>query len=421
MRLALAALTLSGCLYVGEVNSAPHASLVIDDPPATLIKGAPLQLHGSMSDPEDGTHLSWEWKVAATDGAALDPTCDFIKIEPGAISAGQPTATFTFFRTGGFAISFTAYDHLHARSQIETVMVTVADAPPVFGLSTNQLSARIARDPSCNTYVAGQPIPLVLDGRMMGSGSAVTVSDDDAQPNVPIGCDLTRYEETITYRWKIVGLPADSHAVIGPKPSQDAAHPSGDAGCPTTPPAGLTAEYVPGEMDFPGAACFYPDVGGATIPRMYQIALFVSDGNTEIRTDVYEAPVRADLPPCLTGASPTPGAYVIDRAELQHFLVTGVADDLDPFPSPQLGFVWSIWRERDPTWRAVPSWSLPSFDLDPSQFSVGEKLRVRVEPLDRTQQRAGCSADADTCTVDSCLVPPGQTCQQWATWDLELR
>jgi hypothetical protein len=106
---------------------------------------------------------------------------------------------------------------------------------------------------------------------------------------------------------------------------------------------------------------------------------------------------------------------------VQELAVTGAIDDLDPFGSSALSFVWSIWREQDPVWRQVPDWSLPSYQLDTSDFGVGEKVRVRVQPADRLGARASCDVDADTCTPDSCLVPSGGTCQAWMTWDLDLR
>jgi hypothetical protein len=195
----------------------------------------------------------------------------------------------------------------------------------------------------------------------------------------------------------------------------------GDAPCPPSPAPGLTTSWQAGLHDFPTAVCFYPDAGGQTTPDMYEVVVTVSDGTTGIRSNVFEAPVRADLPPCLTGASPAAGSYVVDRDSVQELAVTGAEDDLDPFGSTGLSFVWSIWREQDPTWRQVPDWSLPSYQLDTSDFGVGEKVRVRVQPADRMGVRASCDFEQDTCTGDSCLVAPGQLCQAWTTWDLELR
>jgi hypothetical protein len=395
MRL-LGVLLLGGCLYVGEVNRAPTAALTVESPPQVLIKGATLKLVATMHDPEDGGNLKPFWDVNSADGSPVDPRCDY-RFNPILGDApGSALAEVAFFRTGSWVISFQTRDHFNAPSNTSTVMVQVIDAPPT--LSVSDLSAKEGKN-VCNAYVANQPLTLFLDG---------TVDDADAMLSAPSDC---KDDETFAYRWEIVGLPATSHAVLGPRPSQ-----SGD--CPPSPAPGLDKIWRPGAKDFPLATCVYPDVGEAQVSLDYQIAFFVSDGTTEIRSNVFDAPVRSDLPPCLTGAAPAPASYVVDRSETQRFTVTGATDDLDPFPSAGLTFQWSIWREQDPVWRVVPDWTLSTYELDTSSFAVGEKLRVRVTPADRNGVRVTCDQDSSSCVVDSCLT---SMCQAWMTWDLELR
>jgi hypothetical protein len=400
-------LCLPGCLYVGSVNRAPSASLTIEDAPAMLIKGQPLTVAAHLSDPEDGSNLVPLWNVALVDGS--QQPCDYQIVYNDQTIDGQDTAVVTFFRTGDWVISVHTFDKLNAPSTTPTVMVTVGDAPPSFS-GGDTLTAQASTDPECQTYTAGEVIPLFLSGMVM---------DPDAVVFPAANCDATQFNETLTYRWEVTGLPAGSHAAIGPKPSKGST-PAGDASCPPSPAPGLGATWTPGAGDFPTAACFYPDVGTNPVAAMYQITLYVSDGNTEIHGTAFTAPVRADLPPCLTGAAPEPGSYVVDRSGVQEFAVTGVADDRDPFGSPELGFVWSIWREQDPTWREVPDWSLPNYALDTSGFSVGEKVRVRVVPADRLGARTSCDVDQDSCAVMSCITGTS-LCQTWMTWDLELR
>ena len=138
---------------------------------------------------------------------------------------------------------------------------------------------------------------------------------------------------------------------------------------------------------------------------------------------VGDVPVGADEPPCITGTNPVAGSYVVDRTELQEFDVDGVVDDRDVFGTDGIGFQWSVWREADPTWRPVPSWTLSTYQLDVSSFGVGEKVRVRAEALDRTGALVPpttCPPDADDCVVASCASAPN-ACHKWKTWDLELR
>jgi hypothetical protein len=304
-----------------------------------------------------------------------------------------------------WTVEVTTVDRYKAEASPSTVMVEVIDAPPTFSRSFDQLRPTVAREPACNTYVAGQPLPLVLDG---------TIEDPDADPQLPEYCSQPdKYDETLRYRWKITGLPADSRAAV-------LAEKRGDSPCPSTPPASASTEWIVGPSSKGTAVCFWPDVGGTTLPKMYQVVLYVSDGNSEIASTPFTAPVRDDLPPCVTGAAPAPARYVVDRAEPQYLQVTGVADELDPFTSQGLAYAWSLWRENDPVWRAIPNWSLSSYTLDGSDFGVGELVRVRVEAVDRTGRRAACDPEDALCTVETCLLP-NQMCNRWVTWDLELR
>jgi hypothetical protein len=153
---------------------------------------------------------------------------------------------------------------------------------------------------------------------------------------------------------------------------------------------------------------------------MYTVVLDASDGSSSVTSPVADVPVSPDAPPCITGEDPAAGSYVVDRTQTQSFQVTGVFDDRDPFGSASLTFAWSVWRESDPSWRVVPTHPQSTYALDASTFLVGEKVRVRVEAIDRTGALAsGCAIDADDCTVSSCM--PGGACHKWKTWDLELR
>jgi hypothetical protein len=408
MRMAvLALLGFTGCLYIEEINHAPQARI---DPIAIspIFKGVSIPLSGTLFDAEDGTrNLKGHWTAEYVNGGS--PTSCESDIGDDASPPGRALGHATFFRAGTWRLSLETHDSLGATT-IATADVEVSNAAPAFSVMADQLFTTSAKSPLCQSYVAGQPMAITLEG---------IVTDADAMPaGLRPGCEM--YRETLSYTWKIVSLPSSSAAVIGPKPSQSSQTPSGDAPCPPTPPPGLGTEWHPGPGDVPRAICFYPDVGGGTAAVSYQLMLAVSDGTTEIRSSVLDLPMLADQPSCVTGSEPAAGSYIVDRNQVQSFQVTGVTDDLDSFPSPNLSYVWSLWRQADPVWRQIPSYNQPSYSLDASSFGVGEKVRVRVEPLDRRRVRATCDPDADSCAHDSCLIL-GSQCQAWITWDLELR
>jgi hypothetical protein len=415
MRWGILALALSGCLYVGDVNRAPSASLTVMDPPETLIKGARLRLVATVGDPEDGSDLPPIWSVELLDENPdfdPDPNCDYRLTPLQALTAGKPEAEVVFNRTGNWLVSVHTLDQYNAKSNTSTVMVQVVDSPPTLDPGQLDLAAGDAKHAQCGTYTANQPLTLFYDAEVVDLDARLDAAS--------FSCNQKDYDEVLVYRWEILAMPATSHAVLGAKPSKDSQL-LGDAPCPSARPAGLSRTFIPGEKDYPRAVCLYPDEGGTLTSFDYQVAMFVSDGKTEVRTNVFVAPVRADVQPCVTGTAPAPGAYVVDRNEVQRFSVTGVTDDLDGFGTANLTYQWSIWRELDPVWRTVPAWTLSTYELDTATFAVGENLRVRVQPIDRLGKRDGCDLEDGACAIDSCLLGAGQTCQAWMTWDLELR
>jgi hypothetical protein len=153
---------------------------------------------------------------------------------------------------------------------------------------------------------------------------------------------------------------------------------------------------------------------------MYGVAVEVSDGTTTILSATWQAPVEGDSPPCMTGAAPPPGSFAIDRLQPYTMEVTNVTDDLDAL-GQGLTFVWTVWRDGDPSWRTLGATGT-TYTLDASAFAVGEHVRVRAQAVDRTGPRTtGCSIDDDACAAPSCLTSSANSCQAWMTWDLELR
>jgi hypothetical protein len=139
-----------------------------------------------------------------------------------------------------------------------------------------------------------------------------------------------------------------------------------------------------------------------------------------------------DRPPCMDGFLPPVGLlYLLDRSQPFTFQVTEVLDDLDPFPgraAPSTAiFRWSLWRELDPAWRALPTFDQNALTIDPSRFAIDELVQVRVEAGDRVARTPStCDASALLCGyatawpgVPSCY--PNRSCEAWATWQARFR
>jgi hypothetical protein len=163
----------------------------------------------------------------------------------------------------------------------------------------------------------------------------------------------------------------------------------------------------------------------ATAETSYVVQFFVADNaSREVPGPKLSVAVEGNQPPCITGEAPAADEYVVDRKQPVLLEVTGVVDDRDSFGADNLSYAWSLWRERDQTWRDVPAHPWSSYLLDATGFGVGEKVRVRVEAIDRSGTRvdaASCDPSGDDCVLTSCALPSGQSCLKWRTWTLELR
>lgn len=390
---ALAPLLAAGCLYTGVLNHAP--SLQLDQPSvSTTYKGGVILVDAHASDDTDSpgdllANMQLEL-TSAVEGAPPDPTCDYSLTHFGGHIQLQ------IFRTGTFSLKATTTDHLAARSNSSTVIVTITDAPPRFGSSPAIVPTSAGN--ACNLFAAGDTIPLGFNG---------TVADADQFSARNPACGTV---EMLSYTWRITSMPGSARPVLTAFANNDCMPPDAASGTTLTLPSYTTQ------------VCLWTDpTAMTTSTAMYSVELSASDGtNSSDKPVVANVTVSPDQPPCITGTQPVAGSYVVDRTLTQHFEVEGVFDDRDPFGSARLIYAWSVWRESDPSWRAVPLRPQSTYDLDTSGFLVGEKVRVRVEAIDRTGGRAvGCDPNADDCVVTSCI--PVGACHKWKTWDLELR
>jgi hypothetical protein len=385
----------SGCLFLDGLNRPPTVSLGTQTP--SVNKGTEVVMGYSVTDDESDEKFVMKFTVADADtGAPLDVTCDYDGFDNGA------SYNVRFFRAGHFVVTAVAFDRHGSMSSTASSMITISDAPPAFS-SDAKVVPTSARD-ACDLNAAGDTITLGLKGQ---------IADVDAGGS---GANLACGPgEKLTYTWRIAAQPSGTRPVLTLYDAVARACVDKNA---------LSGSSVVAPDDTT-QVCLWTDamINGAV--AMYSVVLDVSDGTTTTTSPAGDVPVGADEPPCITGTEPIAGSYVVDRSAMQTFDVDGVKDDRDLFGTDGILYVWSLWRESDPTWRTVPLWSTSTYQLDVSSFGVGENVRVRVEAVDRKgigprATAAMCPVDADDCVVDSCASKP-DVCHKWKTWDLELR
>jgi hypothetical protein len=395
--LALVSAFQAGCLYIGVINEPPRAELrlVLDTKP---IKGATVSFQATLDDREDGVALTPTWLVRDMLAGGVElAQCDYALRQLNG-QPGSPRAEVQFFRTGTFEVAVATTDRFGAASPTAAVTVTVDDAPPRFaGPATLHPSGATAD--ACNAYVDGEPLLLQLDGEVL-----------DADRDV-VGC--AGQPERLTARWSIDSMPAGSFPSLAL---------AGSGACPPCPAAPTQAVLtVETEVSAPGwqQVCFCSGKAAATPLGSYPVSVHISDGlkENELTAAPFDVRVDSDAPPCIDGTFPPAGSYVVDRTQPLTLTVVRVADDRDAATAT---LAWSLYTSSDPVWRAVPSYSGRQYSPDLAALPVGEHVRVRAVPLDRLGARAGCAPDAAVCTAPTCL-PNLPVCQEWVTWDLELR
>jgi len=134
--------------------------------------------------------------------------------------------------------------------------------------------------------------------------------------------------------------------------------------------------------------------------------------------------VGPDQPPCLAQSQPLvpPDGASLPITDPTLFQVAVVVDDLDPYPplsGPHFGttaFEWSILAPGSPGRQVLTGATGNSIDFDPSAFTPGDIVELRVEIFDRSLSAISCADAAATCAI---AAPP--TCIQRQTWRVEVR
>jgi hypothetical protein len=394
-RLALLPLALvAGCLYVGSRNDPPSVTLELS--PSLAYRGEAIVAGVAIEDDQHDVALvrqRVQIRVLDANQSPIDDNC---------IATVVPNASYTqlfIFQTGDFFVSADTSDEWGAVSST-LARLHVSDSPPAF--TPGAFAEATSPLNGCRTYIAGQAIVVDLRG---------SASDPDGKPDQTAGMSCPVLDETLSYTWSVTKAPQGAQPRLGLVVA---------GGCP-----GAADDSGPTLVVADGGAqiCLYTDPNGASdTSASYTLTLSVSDSFNPPVAIAQPAilPVRSDQPACILGSEPGAGLRVVDRTAPQTFTLTGVTDDLDPYPSDQLRFVWSVWRTSDPVWRAVDD-DQPDYQLDTSGYDVGEDVQVRAEVVDRTGSRASCALDVAQCLESSCVVATPNSCMRWMTWSLELR
>jgi hypothetical protein len=134
--------------------------------------------------------------------------------------------------------------------------------------------------------------------------------------------------------------------------------------------------------------------------------------------------VEPDHPPCLAEWHPTapPDGAALPISGPTLFEVPLVADDLDPYPpvpgEPLLGttaFEWSILTPGASARRPLSCATGNHVDFDPSAFTPGDIVELRVEIFDRHHNPVACADGDPVCAASG---QPG--CTQRQTWRVKI-
>jgi hypothetical protein len=165
-----------------------------------------------------------------------------------------------------------------------------------------------------------------------------------------------------------------------------------------------------------------PDVAG-----LWQVQVVVTDPDGGSATQTIPVVVAADRPPCIGSIDPQfPGATYIMAASdpPRRFAALSVSDDLDSFPlmsdpwgfSGESTFRWFVATpDTNDVYVEVSANIGQDYVVDPSGFSPGDHIAVRVEVADRIGRSLPCAPGDPTCSIDD------DGCLQRVSWGVEIR
>jgi len=379
---AAAGLLLTGCFYFDPINQRPSID-IHQRSSDTVHRGDHIVLDAVYDDPE-GQDVTFAWSAFActevsdvsdasgTSGTshAIDANgCDadpfYTGTEPTAF-LDVPVSRSSGTPVEAIRVVLGARDDRGAAAKpSQELVIHAADAPPTLEL----------RKVSRHGYVVGTPIDVFAK-----------YGDPDDGP------------EKLNVVWKVFTpntQPAFTLADLAvPPDGTDPAH--------TTSGKTLTPQGV-GE---------------------WELQVIASDPLGEPAEQRVAITVAADRPPCLAQWQPIvpPSGATLPVTDPTVFRVPLVDDDLDVYPpvpgDPVLGtttFAWSILAPGAAVRQPLAGETGNSVDFDPSAFTPGEIVELRVEIFDRAHPAIPCADNLPICPVSAA------GCIQRQTWRVEVR
>jgi hypothetical protein len=369
---AAAGLLLSGCFYIAPINQRPSIDIHQQSSDA-VHRGDHIVLEAKYDDPE-GEQVTFGWHAFActeAGGAAIvASSCD---AEP--------------FYTG-------------------TALTASLDVPVVRGGGTPVEAIRVVLGANDDRGAAAKP------------SQELVIHVIDALPTLEL--------RKVPRHGYVVGTPIDLFAKFGDvDDGPDKLGLAWKVFTPNTQPAFTLVDLaVPPDDRDPA----HVTTGKTLTPQgigEWDVRVIASDPLGEATEEHFAITVGSDRAPCLAQWQPIapPGLATLPVTDPTVFQVPLVDDDLDVYPpvpgDPVLGtttFAWSILPPGASVRQPLVGATGNSLDFDPSVYTPGEIVELRVEILDRAHPMVPCTDDLPVCPVSS---PTG--CIQRQTWRVEVR
>jgi hypothetical protein len=366
--LVVCGLVAGGCFYNQSINQRPSADIVAASS-APVFRGDTVEFSADGDDPQDG-EITYRWRAYACIDATTPSGCDM-----------EPFST----------------------SILDTASFTVPDNL-VGGQATQAL--RIVLEGSDDAGAITDPDPVLV------------LAVEDHAPTIAM--------RVATTHGFVTGIPVDLYARY--TDADDGAAALDIAWTAFAPASGGTFTLAPlaAPVDTDPA---YLQQGQLLVPTgdgAWTVSVTATDALGETATAMQTIMVDGDQPACIGQVEPivatAPAALPISAPTLFEVLV--VTDDLDVYPpvpsDPILGTAQFQWSLLPPgaTTRVPLADSGNSVELDPTLYSPGDVLELRVEIADRAHDFSTVDCVDSEATCSRSAVPG---CDQRLTWRVEVQ